>query len=241
MKRKLGMAAVTVLVASHLAGGAPVSAGETARGGFDLEVFTQRPSAPTGLRFHVVYKNPQDPEGKPPAVTAAVFRLPAGLRIHNRAVPRCTATDEDFRAQGREACPPASRVGSGTLVAMTGFPGVDPLVADIVAFNGARELVEVVFFKDTNVVAGLDRLTIKRGKLVAHPPATPGGPPDGRTAVHEVRLRIPRRFGPAGRPYVTTPRACWTGRWRSRADYAFADGGTTTVRDRTPCKRRRRP
>lgn len=81
------------------------------------------------------------------------------------------------------------------------------------------------------MVAGMDRLTIAPGRLTAHPPNTPGGPPDGRTAVREVRLRIPRLIGPGGRPYVTTPRRCLTAR------YEFADGGETVVRDSTPCRR----
>ena len=236
MRRKLGIAAV-VAFAAQLVWVAVAPGGATPRGVWDLGVVTKRAGAPTGLTFQVGYKNPSGPEAKPPPVTGAVFHLPAGLRINNRAVPRCSATDEAFRASGRAACPVDTRVGSGALVAMTGFPGADPLVADIVAFNGDGELIEVVFFKGTNVVAGMDRLTIAPGRLTAHPPATPGGPPDGRTTIREVRLRIPRRIGPGGRAYVTTPRRCLTGRWRSRARYEFADGGETVVRDSTPCRR----
>ena len=236
MQRKLGIAAV-VAIAAQLTWAAIATGGATPRGVWELDVFTKRAASPTGLRFGVGYRNPADAEAKPPPVTGAVFHLPPGLRINNRAVPRCSASDADFRARGRAACPAATRVGSGTLVAMTGFPGVDPLTADIVAFNGVGELVEVVFFQGTNTVAGMDRLTIARGRLTAHPPATPGGPPDGRTVVRDVRLLIPRRIGPGGRAYVTTPPRCLTGRWRSRAHYEFADGGETVVRDSTPCRR----
>ena len=236
MWRKLGIAAV-VVIAAQLGWAATAPGGATPRGVWELDVVTKRAGAPTGLRFQVGYRNPNDPDAKPSPVTGAVFHLPPGLRIHNRAVPRCAASDEEFRAQGRAACPASTRVGGGSLVAMTGFPGVDPLAADIVAFNGVGELVEVVFFEGTDVVAGMDRLTIAPGRLIAHPPTTPGGPPDGRTAVREVRLRIPRRIGPGGRAYVTTPRRCLSGRWRSRARYEFADGGETLVRDTTPCRR----
>ena len=238
MWRKLGLAAV-VVIGLQLAWAAIAPGGSTRRGVWELDVFTQRAGAPTGLRFVVGYRNPADPEAKPSPVTSAVFHLPPGLRIHNGALPRCSATDPEFRAEGRAACPAATRVGSGRLVAMTGLPGVDPLVGDIVAFNGPGELIEVVFFEGTNVVAGMDRLTIAPGRLTAHPPNTPGGPPDGRTAVREVKVRIPRLIGPDGRAYVTTPRRCLTGRWRSWAHYEFADGGETAVRDSTPCRRPR--
>jgi hypothetical protein len=237
MSRKVCTAAVAALTGAFLISAGGASGGETARGGFSLEVFTKRPGAPTGLGFHVVYKNPADPQAKPPPVTGAIFRLPAGMRIHNAAVPRCMASDDELMASGRAACPAASRIGAGTLTAMTGFPGADPVSADLVAFNAPRQVIEVVFIKGTNVVAGMDRLTIGRGRLVAHPPATPGGPPDGRTAVREIRLRFPRRIGASGRAFITTPPACKRGIWRARARYEFADGGSTVIGDRSPCRR----
>jgi hypothetical protein len=228
---------VVVLTAASIGCTAAAWGGETDRGGFELELSTKTPGAVTGLKFHVLYKNPDDPEGKPPPISSAVFELPPGMRIDDDALPKCTASDEDFRAQGRDACPPETRVGEGKLTAMTGAPGADPVTADVTAFNGDGELVEVVFVEGTNVVAGMDRLTIEDGKLVAHPPATPGGPPDGRTAVREIRLDLPAKTGASGRNYVTAPPDCPTGTWTSRALYEFEDGGKTTVTSEAPCIR----
>jgi hypothetical protein len=222
---------VAVAAATLVAGAA--QAAETDRGGFDLGISTQKPGKPTGLNFHVLYKHPDDPERKPPAVTAAVFELPKGMRIDDSAVPQCKASDADFRRDGRGACPAETRVGQGKLTAMTGLPGADPVSADIVAFNGDGEIIEVVFVENTNAVAGMDRLTIEGSRLVAHPPATPGGPPDGRTVVREIKLQLPRRGG-----YVTTPPGCVHGSWTARARYEFADGGKTVVKSTSPCKKR---
>ncbi len=237
MGQKLRRAVVAIAIAVALATAGSVYGGETSRGGFELTLSTQESGAPTGLTFHVLYKNPDDPDAKPPAVTAAIFELPAGTRIDDSAVPQCTATDEEFRLSGRGACPPESQVGGGTLTAMTGVPGADPVTADIVAYNGPRQLIEVVFFQGTNSVAGMDRLTIEGDRLVAHPPATPGGPPDGRTAVREVRLELPVRTGAEGRPYVSAPPDCLTGTWTSQASYEFEDGGTTSITSESPCRR----
>jgi len=235
-RNNLRRAAVVAGIAL-LAGAGAVWGGETDRGGFELELSTKTPGSVTGLNFHVLYKHPDDPEAKPPAVTSAVFELPPGMRIDNKAVPQCTASDEDFRARGRDACPAETQVGEGKLTAMTGVPGADPVTADITAFNGDGELVEVVFFEGTNAVAGMDRLTIEDGRLVAHPPATPGGPPDGRTAVREIRLELPPRTGSDSRHYVTAPPECPTGTWMSRAHYEFEDGGKTVVTSEAPCTR----
>jgi hypothetical protein len=213
-------------------------AGKTDRAEFQLGLAAKRAGVPTATQIHVLLKDPDDPDAKPPALKGGVIMLPHGMRVDNDAVPKCTATDNDFQAQGRDACPEETQVGAGTLKVMMGLPP-DPEELDIVAFNGDRHLVEVVFFKDTNAVAGIDRVEIRRDRLVPHPPIPPGGPPDGKTAIRELLLDIPRRVEPAG-AYVTTPRRCRTGRWRSQATLEFADGGSTTVSSTTPCRRPRR-
>lgn len=221
------MAVLAIAVVAH--------AGETDRGRFHLGVGSPDPATATGLKFRVAYTNPKDPEAKPPPVTAATFRLPRGMQIDTAAVPRCEAGDDEIQALGRDACPADSQVGAGRLAARTGVPGSDEVHTDVVAYNGADEIVEVVFFGGTNVVAGIDRLTIDGNVLSAHPPSTPGGPPDGRTAVQRIFLEVPLRVGSGGDAYVTTPRRCRHGRWKASADYEFADGGKTTVPSRTRC------
>lgn len=230
------MRAAVATTAAVLALGTAALAGETDRGKFHLGIGSAEPASATGLKFRVLYKHPDDPAAKPPPVTAATFRLPRGLRIDTEAVPRCAATDQEIRALGRDACPAATEIGTGRLLARTGIPGSDEVRTDVVAYNGDEQIIEVVFFEGTNAVAGIDRLTIERNVLTAHPPTTPGGPPDGRTAVQRIFLEVPLRIGAGGAPYVTTPRRCRSGRWKASADYEFADGGETTVLSRTRCK-----
>jgi hypothetical protein len=237
MRKTLGCVAA---VAVMLAVAATVQGGETDRAAYDFKLSAMRPSAPSGMSVHVLFKDPEDPEAKPPALDGAVLGLPRGMRIDDGAVPRCDATDDDFQMQGRDACPADTQIGSGAVTVMLGIPPADPSTLDIVAFNGDGEIVEVVFFPDTNVVAGIDRVTIEEDRLVAHPPSPPGGPPDGRTAIRELELNVPRRIGPEGNAYVTTPARCpKRRRWRSRGEFEFADGGATVVRDRTRCRRPR--
>ena len=218
---------------------AVAGAGQNERASFDLGLTAKKPQAATGMRVHVLFRDPDDPEGKPPALDGAVIHIPKGLRIDDGAVPRCTASDEEFQARGREACAPETQVGSGAVVVMTGFPGTGPSKLDLVAFNGDGEIVEVVFFEGTNVVAGIDRVTIEKDRLIAHPPNRPGGPPDGRVAIRELELNVARRVE-NGRAYITTPRGCRAGRWRSRGEFEFGDGATAVVGDTTPCRKRKR-
>jgi hypothetical protein len=208
--------------------------GQGERGEFLLGLGTEEPGTATPVKFDVRYRNPDDPNGKPPSISGAEFRLPAGMRINTAAVPACTATDEQLRAQGTSACPAETRVGGGTLTAITGFgPPADPVAGEVTVFNGKNQLIEVVAAPGTDRVVGMDRLTVEGSTLTAHPPATPGGPPDGRTAIKDIRLTVDR----AG--YATTPPSCPAdGRWRYGASFEFADGSKDQVAHTLACAAR---
>ena len=205
------------------------------RGDFEVDLGTGAPGAgTTAVKFHVVYRHPDDPNAKPPPITGAEFRLPSGTRINDDALPQCKASSDELRARGTSACPPESRVGGGTLTAITGFgPPADPVEGDVHAFNGDNELIEVVTATGTDRVLGMDRLTIEGSTLTAHPPSTPGGPPDGKTSVKEIRLTVDRPG------WATTPASCPAAGWTYGASFAFADGGTHAESAVLPCTQAR--
>jgi hypothetical protein len=226
-----GAAATAVIWA-----GSATAAWADARADLAMGFTTRSPGAPTGLNLAVEYKNPSDPAAKPPALEAAEFDLPAGTRIDQSVVPKCTASDEEIQARGRNACPPETMIGTGRLVAITGAgPPVDPFDGESLFFNGDGEIVEIVVVRGSDASAGFDRIGVAGSKLTAHPPALPGGPPDGSTAIKRVELTVPAP--PAGaRPYLTTPGACPPDEfWRGSGSFRFGDGGSTTVPAPVPC------
>lgn len=214
-------------IAAALVAAAPAAASEQATYSFGLT--SEAPSATTGFELRVSYRNADDPDGKAPALTAAAFALPAGMRVDTTRAERCMASDEELQALGRDACPEASRLGDGRLVATTGLPA-DPIEGEVTVFNGPEQLIELVTAPGTGRTAGFDRLTIEGDRLRARPPATPGGPPDGRTTVREIAFRL------APSPVLATPASCPAdGRWRSVGTFGFASGTTLAVPASVPC------
>jgi hypothetical protein len=234
MRRKLQRAAAATATIAIAAGAATAGATTGKRSDFDLGFSTATPGAVAGLSFHVVYKAAGDPDAKPSPIRKVVVSAPAGTRFDTAGKPQCSATDEQLRAEGSGACPASSRIGAGKLVAITGFgPPVDPVMGDLTLFNGPDQVVEVVTVPGTDRVLGLDRLSIKGSTLTGNPPTTPGGPPDGETAVRQIDFTIEKATG-----YVRTPAACPSSRrWTSTGTFGFADGAEETLTSSTPCKR----
>jgi hypothetical protein len=228
MRGKLQLAAG---VAAALLAAPGTANAQGSYGDFGLNFGTTTTGTEAKPTLAIAYRNPDDPNGKPPAIASAVFRLPEDTRIDTAAVERCTATNDQIQASGPSACPPGSRVGSGTLTAVTGAgPPADPVAGDVTLFNGADEIIEVVTVPGTQTVAGMDRLSVKANVLTAHPPAIPGGPPDGRTAVKDIKVKIDHSN------YVTTPRECEVPGWAYSASYEFANGAKQEVSHRHDCK-----
>ena len=227
-------AALALVGCCALAAGA--NADPTDRAELTVTLANQAPAQGTALTLKAVYRDPANPDGKPSPIERVVVDLPAGTRIATAALPQCGASDDELRVRGRGACPEESKVGTGKLVAYMGTPA-DPVQADVTVFNNRDELVEVVTAEGTDRVLGMDRLHVEGSRLTGNPPSTPGGPPDGRTAIAEIGFELPARTGSGGTPYVRTPPSCPDGRWTSRGEFGFADGSTAVATSVTPCRR----
>jgi hypothetical protein len=232
--RSLIAAALALLAAALLASPAPAESGRLSE--FSVGLTSRAPATPTGLAVHVLFRRAEDPNAKPPALRGAVIRGPAGLRFDNGVLPQCTASDDELRTRGADACPANARLAIGSFSAMTGFgPPADPLAGDNHVFNGPSQLIEVITVPGASASPAFDRLTIDGATLTAHPPKAPGGPPDGETAVRSLDFAIPVRSAGA-RSLITTPPDCPAdGSWATSATFTFGDGSTDTVVSRAPC------
>ena len=234
MKARVSAVAVAVAAAAW---GAPSAAGESGRlADFAIAFPTQAPAAPTGVKVHVQFHREGDPDAKPSPIRKAVIALPAGLRFDTSTVPECMASDEEIHSLGPDACPKETELTVGKLVGTTGFgPPADPLVGDDHVFNGPNQLIEVISAPGSSASPAFDRLMIDGSTLTAHPPVTPGGPPDGETAVRSIDFEVPVRVE-KGKSLITTPPTCpASGRWTSTGTFGFADGSSDTVVSVAPC------
>src|SRR3712207_690934 len=73
------------------------------------------PATETGLDMDLRYLNPRNRDEKPPVIQKLALQLPPGTRLDPSALPVCNASDQQIQAQGRNACPRDTQVGTGKL------------------------------------------------------------------------------------------------------------------------------
>jgi hypothetical protein len=200
---------------------------------------TPVPGASTGPDTQIIYKHPEDPSAKPIPVRREVFTFPRGTKFDNSVVPVCDASELELELMGEAACPPESWVGGGKGTSMSGFDaGETPIEVD--GFNYAS---------GTLLLGGAKQYRLRfatrarrRGRVITvDVPRTPGGPPQGESALR----RVHNVFGARSlgrRALVRTPSVCpRSGVWTFRAQFTWADGVVTNDVSRMTCQRDRRP
>jgi len=227
----IGLLAVCAATLASAGSTAAAGEGPTERADFRLEFTSKEAGSPTGARLYILYKAPGDSDAKPSPIRRAVIEAPEGTRYGLDRIPACDASDEQLRTNGQSACEEASRVGAGSLTAVTGFgPPFDPFPTEVTLFNTGKGFLELVEQEEPRATLAVDRAVVQGNTAELNPPSTPGGPPDGQTAVREIDLRFDRPS------YLTTPPSCPADeRWRSRGVFTFADGVTVAVPHSMPC------
>ena len=204
------------------------------------QVFTtDRPGKPTGIDTQILYKHPDDPNRKPPAVRQEIFTFPVGTIWDDSVVPDCTVSDEELRLAPDTACPKETWIGMGhDNTSMSGFPnaGETPIVNN--AFDQGRGRFRVVGGpRDIPFRIVVHGQRVGRVTTINIPPS-PGGPPEGESALRRVHNLFPARSA-GRRAYIRTPRKCpSTGVWTFKARLTFSDGGVERNVHRMPCRRK---
>jgi hypothetical protein len=225
--------AIAVLATLALAAGAPAQ-----QPAADLRIAfdTSSPGAVAGMDLVLRYGAAGDPNAKPPMIRRLSIEAPAGMLLDGDALPRCTASDEQLRTLGSRACPAQTRIGEGTITAVTGFgPPIDPYVADAVLFNSPDGFIEVVEEPSSGHPFAFERIKVEGTTMSAKVARVPGGPPDGETTVREVSLHFAPSTG-----YVVTPPGCGAGRWDYSGTFGF-DYGDVTATGSASCDPAARP
>ena len=196
---------------------------------------TSIPGTSTGTDTQILYKNPSDPNAKPIPVRREVFTLPAGTTYDESAVPDCTASDAELILLGKSACPPDSWMGGGQGdTIMTGFPGAGETALDVDGWDDAGSTVLLGGAHDFPI-RSVTR-TRREGQVVTvDVPRSPGGPPDGESALRRVHNVFQAR-SVGSHAYIRTPPNCpRSGAWTFKGQFTFADGVLEDDVYRMPC------
>ena len=216
---------------------APVS-GE--RQTVEMTFTTVTPRAPSGFLYKASFRNPDDPSADPPALRRLVIEAPPGAKLDTSVPGLCPASDQELKDRGDDACPPSSRIGSGTAdIKPVLFPTISYTSA---FFNNTNEQVELFTADPPSppvVVHGFIR-----GNILDSPIPTclsggfaPQDCPNDQVALKGNTVDIPA-YRRGARSYFTTPPSCPpTRRWRSPVTFHYGDGTVERLVTEQPCER----
>jgi hypothetical protein len=220
-----------VLFVAFGAGLAPATSQATV---LEFGFSSKTPGTGTAMTLHIRYtKTGADPNAKPSPIRHFQLDAPAGTVFHTSKVPACGADDAQVMLLGPSACPSESRIGAGTVTVVTGFGSpFDPFGSPTPVYNDGKGWLEISQTPSNPAVTiAVTRLAVSGSRVSGPIGASPGGPPDGETAVSAVDLSFPASTG-----YITSPPTCPAGRkWVATGTFRFADGTTQVVHGDTPC------
>jgi hypothetical protein len=226
--------AVTVVLVAVCVAALPGAAEAGQRADYKQTFTTPVPGTSTGLDTQILYKNPDDPAAKPIPIRQEVFTFPRGTRWDHSVVPACTVSEQELELEGESACPPESRVGGGDGTFMTGFPGDGERPLEVDGFEDGSGML--LLGGEKGGVRLATRVTQKGRVVTVNVPRSPGGPPDGDSALRKVH-NVFAAFSAGDRAYTRTPRVCpRRGVWRFRAHLTFADGAVEDESYEMPCE-----
>jgi hypothetical protein len=228
-------AAILSLLVAGAAAALPAPAQAGPRADYKQTFSTPVPGASAGTDTQILYKHPDDPDAKPIPVRQEVFTFPKGTKFDSSVVPDCTASELELELLGEAACPPESRIGGGEEgTFMTGFPGAGESPMEIDAFDDGSAFL--VVGGPTGSPLRFATRARRQGRVITvDAPRTPGGPPDGESALRRVHNTFDAR-SLGGRAYIRTPSVCpASGVWTFRARFTFADGAVEKDIYRMPC------
>jgi hypothetical protein len=226
------------------------------------QTYTQKKlSVSTGTNFSTDSIDEANPKNKQPKRTTQFdITFPAGTKIDYKALPVCTATEEEFSAATNpdDACPAKAKIGAGNVRARIPFalPSGEELTGTVTGYNGKKQLLLWVVIQSP---IGNQTLLIK-GKLGAGAAPTlkttvpascvpPGIPTnqckDGNGNSQYAILTffsLKTKAATSGKgknkkTYMKTPAKCTGGKWTFTAKLKYDDGTTFTENSDTPCKK----
>ena len=250
MRPRIGSIALLVLASCALA---PAAAWARPASGpretVDQRFSTPRPGTATGVSFSARFHSAGNHKGNPPYLRRMVIRPPKGFRYDTSAPARCSAPDVALQALGPDACPPASRIGTGSVTGIFYEPIRHDFIFDrywhhVDVVNNTNEQIVLVHAEGYAVARGHLR---PDGSIEFEPPTCFPTPPTGCVDDYVRQLSsssvIPaytRKVGGRVRSYATTPPTCpASGQWATQVRLWWANGAVDSVVTKQPCGRRR--
>jgi hypothetical protein len=196
-----------------------------------LTYLTTRPGVSTGFTTLMTWTDPGAPAGVPKVIKRITLRFPPGTNFDTSALVTCTASDQTIKARGASACPPKSKLGSGSTIGV--LTSGAQITTTVTLFNARHQIIVVVTVNGALVTEFRDE--VQRNTIVVKP-VLPAG-----VSLKRLALRVDPHStgrGVARKVYMRTPQTCPTSRhWSIGGTFLYADQASQNLTATTRCRR----
>ena len=196
---------------------------------FQLSYLSTHVGASSGLSTLMTWDDPGALGGAPKAIQRIELRFDPGTRLDTAALPTCDASDVEVRLLGEAACPPDSRLGSGSTIGEFFF-GLQ-FTTEVTLFNATNQIIVLVTVEGLPVTEFRDE--VLGNEIIVNPALPPG------VSLKRLAIRIDPHTTVAGaiqKSYLSTPPSCPTnGRWTTGAVFTYADGSSQSLTSGSAC------
>jgi hypothetical protein len=196
----------------------------------ELTYLTTKPGVSSGFTTLMTWTDPGAPAGVPKVIKRINFRFPRGTIFDTSALPRCAASDQTIKIRGASACPPKSKLGSGSTIGV--FPSGARIATTVALFNARNQIIVVVTLNRALVTEFRDE--VKRDTIIVKP-VLPAG-----VSLKRLALRFDAHStgrGAARKVYMRTPQSCpVTRHWTISGTFTYADRSSQKLTTTTRCR-----
>jgi hypothetical protein len=167
--------------------------------------------------------------GAPKAIQRIDLRFHPGTRFDTTALPTCDASDLAVKLLGASACPPDTKLGSGSTIGVFFF-GLQ-FTTQVTLFNAANQIIVLVTVDGLPVTEFRD--DVLGDEIIVNPALPPG------VSLKRLAIQIdPHAIAGSAtqKQYMRTPPTCPAGgRWTTGATFDYADGSSQSLTSGSAC------
>jgi hypothetical protein len=188
----------------------------------------------TGFKANLQSSDPGAPNGQPQGLKTLTITFPSKTKFNfkSNAIAQCKAGETEIKATGGAACPPKSRIGSGSATA-NAAPAIPSIPENATAYAGKNEIIFLLAPKGPAGSVLVLFGKVSSNKVTTELPVVKLGPVN--VVITALKLTV-NKIGSGKQAFVTAGK-CSSGKFKVKSEFLYQTGAKLTLSSSSKCKK----